>query len=537
MHVVTKKTPKNRKVKPAKGDAGVGVRSSGDAEDVDAEIVVPDEGELAAGKRKRRPNQNYADFWRHANDKGDDLDVPGFLPRTRLTSQSPIRRAERRALPITRRSAPPPGSRPQAHGLQGSLQKDCAVVRVYGHSPARRVGLPSSTSWYCTARLSSRTRSPATRPRSPRIIGRATRPPTQRTAPPNTAAPRARPPAAIQEPFQILVPRQLARMTRTDPWPHYVLPRCLRFCVAAYTASPNTDDPGALLQLPFAVAFKENWTIHHLSPHRALAPPSGDDADLPRRSSPPGRRAVLPLARASRCRCRLGTRLLPPPAFLPASGGGCGVVAAVHATCYLHVQTCARSSTAPVAIDTHSAVPPSLRPLSSRPLAACSARRPHSGALAAARLSPSASATPPAIPSLRDFAPLSPRYTHSSVPRAQRARPMPFAIRIPLWDHSLPPPPLGRAGGERKIAAAAYRLHVSGAPTPSTRSCTLASRLGVHGCSCAPTAPKTSPYDPPPAPAALSVPLPRRRGALRFASASYPSISDSEPPPRFALRW
>ncbi|KAJ7883609.1 hypothetical protein B0H13DRAFT_1890313 [Mycena leptocephala] len=65
-HVVTKKTRRNRKVKAAKGDAAVGLGSCGDAEDVDAEIVVADEGELATGKRKRRPNQNYVNFWRHA---------------------------------------------------------------------------------------------------------------------------------------------------------------------------------------------------------------------------------------------------------------------------------------------------------------------------------------------------------------------------------------------------------------------------------------------------------------------------------------
>ncbi|KAJ7158959.1 hypothetical protein C8R43DRAFT_994554 [Mycena crocata] len=65
-HVVTKKTSKNRKVKAAEGNASVGLGSSGAAEDADAEVIAADEDALATGKRKRRPNQQYVNFWRHA---------------------------------------------------------------------------------------------------------------------------------------------------------------------------------------------------------------------------------------------------------------------------------------------------------------------------------------------------------------------------------------------------------------------------------------------------------------------------------------
>ncbi|KAJ7077588.1 hypothetical protein C8R43DRAFT_966081 [Mycena crocata] len=58
--------------------AAVGLSSSGDAEDIDAEIVVTAEDELETGKQKRWPNQQSVNFWRDANDKGDDLDVPGL---------------------------------------------------------------------------------------------------------------------------------------------------------------------------------------------------------------------------------------------------------------------------------------------------------------------------------------------------------------------------------------------------------------------------------------------------------------------------
>ncbi|KAJ6602902.1 hypothetical protein B0H10DRAFT_1958045 [Mycena sp. CBHHK59/15] len=75
-HVVTKKTTKNRKVKAAKGNSVVGLGSSGEAEDADANISEA-EAEVVdepAGKRKRRANARYADFWRHANDNDQDLD-------------------------------------------------------------------------------------------------------------------------------------------------------------------------------------------------------------------------------------------------------------------------------------------------------------------------------------------------------------------------------------------------------------------------------------------------------------------------------
>jgi hypothetical protein len=75
-HVVTKKTAKNRKVTTA------GLVSSGMAEDADAEIAAPDDtpGDVAegSGKHKHRPTTRYGEFWRHANDKDEDLDVPGL---------------------------------------------------------------------------------------------------------------------------------------------------------------------------------------------------------------------------------------------------------------------------------------------------------------------------------------------------------------------------------------------------------------------------------------------------------------------------
>jgi hypothetical protein len=75
-HVVTKKTAKNRKAK-----ANAGLVSSGEAEDADAEIAVIDEEPDVVeglGKRTRRANGKYSDFWRHANDKDEDLHVPGL---------------------------------------------------------------------------------------------------------------------------------------------------------------------------------------------------------------------------------------------------------------------------------------------------------------------------------------------------------------------------------------------------------------------------------------------------------------------------
>ncbi|KAJ6556738.1 hypothetical protein DFH09DRAFT_1084445 [Mycena vulgaris] len=82
-HVVAKKTGKNRRVKTK--TAAVGLASSGEAEDADAEVAATDDMPIGAdvpagvsGKRIRRANLKYTDFWRHANDKDEDLDVPGL---------------------------------------------------------------------------------------------------------------------------------------------------------------------------------------------------------------------------------------------------------------------------------------------------------------------------------------------------------------------------------------------------------------------------------------------------------------------------
>jgi hypothetical protein len=78
-HVVTKKTGKNRKA------AAAGLISTGEAENADAHIAATEDMALAgaadgegSGKRKRRPNTRYEAFWRHANDKNEDVDVPGI---------------------------------------------------------------------------------------------------------------------------------------------------------------------------------------------------------------------------------------------------------------------------------------------------------------------------------------------------------------------------------------------------------------------------------------------------------------------------
>lgn len=79
-HVVTKRTLQNRKIR-VKG--AVGLVSSGEAEDADAEVEETDDTPAAAdaktevwGKRTRRPNLLHTNFWRHANDKDEDLEVP-----------------------------------------------------------------------------------------------------------------------------------------------------------------------------------------------------------------------------------------------------------------------------------------------------------------------------------------------------------------------------------------------------------------------------------------------------------------------------
>jgi hypothetical protein len=78
-HVVTKKTAKNRKIK---GKGVVGLVSSGEAEDADAEVaaveIIGEPEKEGPGKRTRRANAKYTDFWRHANDKDEDLEVPGL---------------------------------------------------------------------------------------------------------------------------------------------------------------------------------------------------------------------------------------------------------------------------------------------------------------------------------------------------------------------------------------------------------------------------------------------------------------------------
>jgi hypothetical protein len=84
-HIITNRVCKGRQQKAKTGTSGVGLVSTGDVEDVDTEIlaedVAPPEDELAAdgpSRRKHCPNAKYADFWRHANDKDEDLVVPGI---------------------------------------------------------------------------------------------------------------------------------------------------------------------------------------------------------------------------------------------------------------------------------------------------------------------------------------------------------------------------------------------------------------------------------------------------------------------------
>jgi hypothetical protein len=59
---------------------GKPVRSSIDTE-VAAVGGIAGDGETEleqSGKRTRCANVRYADFWRHTNDKGEDLEVPGL---------------------------------------------------------------------------------------------------------------------------------------------------------------------------------------------------------------------------------------------------------------------------------------------------------------------------------------------------------------------------------------------------------------------------------------------------------------------------
>ncbi|KAJ7301861.1 hypothetical protein DFH08DRAFT_827157 [Mycena albidolilacea] len=60
------------------GTSVVGPVSTGDAEDLDAEVTVEVPADTEAipegeNKHKRRPNMRYANFWRHANDMDKDL--------------------------------------------------------------------------------------------------------------------------------------------------------------------------------------------------------------------------------------------------------------------------------------------------------------------------------------------------------------------------------------------------------------------------------------------------------------------------------
>ncbi|KAJ7342571.1 hypothetical protein DFH08DRAFT_811652 [Mycena albidolilacea] len=70
-------------LKAKTGTSVVGLVSTGDAEDLDAEVaveVLADTEAIPEGenKHKRRPSMRYADFWRHANDMDKDLILPGI---------------------------------------------------------------------------------------------------------------------------------------------------------------------------------------------------------------------------------------------------------------------------------------------------------------------------------------------------------------------------------------------------------------------------------------------------------------------------
>ncbi|KAF8151891.1 hypothetical protein K438DRAFT_1778709 [Mycena galopus ATCC 62051] len=81
-HVITKCVRKGRQQKQA-GES-VGLVSSGDAKDVDAELPAENTSDEKAapkgrGMRTRRPNTKYAgEFWRHTNNMDQDIPVPGI---------------------------------------------------------------------------------------------------------------------------------------------------------------------------------------------------------------------------------------------------------------------------------------------------------------------------------------------------------------------------------------------------------------------------------------------------------------------------
>ncbi|KAJ7798378.1 hypothetical protein B0H13DRAFT_2391626 [Mycena leptocephala] len=82
-HVITKRVRKGRQQKQAGGFVSP-VVSSGDAKDVDAELPAEDTSDEEAapkgrGMRTRRPNTKYVgEFWRHTNNKDQDIPVPGI---------------------------------------------------------------------------------------------------------------------------------------------------------------------------------------------------------------------------------------------------------------------------------------------------------------------------------------------------------------------------------------------------------------------------------------------------------------------------
>ncbi|KAJ7312709.1 hypothetical protein DFH08DRAFT_821873 [Mycena albidolilacea] len=81
-HVVTKKTAKNRKIKAAEGNFIVGLGSSGEAEDADADISEAEEEVVdeREGKRKRRATARYLSYATRKPGYGYDglhVEIPG----------------------------------------------------------------------------------------------------------------------------------------------------------------------------------------------------------------------------------------------------------------------------------------------------------------------------------------------------------------------------------------------------------------------------------------------------------------------------